>query len=178
MRQRSITILGLLLIIMVGMVSVSAVLYTNMYVTIEGDIPITGKTYCNIWLVDAYNSSNAVLLSPTGATFPLPHNISIINDGQIVRAMYYIKSNDYNGTQYVKVSINNSWFNDTTHPWYGFIYGLGAHGNGSHMPIITNQTFTLPPFQNVGLYVWFGIKNNMITPPGGYVHPTILIETI
>jgi hypothetical protein len=177
MKQRSLVLLGVFLIVIVGAVSTSAVLFTKVYATIEGNIPIVGRSTYNIRLWDSHNTSNNITLSSSGTKLPLPWNITNINDGWIVRAMYYIRNCD-TITHYVKISINNSWFNVSSHPWYGFIYGLGGHGNDSDLPIIIKQDFTLSPNVNNVFYVWFKVKSNMLTPPGGYVHPTILVETV
>ena len=177
MKQRSLTILGIFLIVMVGTISVSAVLYTKVYASVSGNIIINGRNTYNIKLWDSHNSSNNITLSPSGSTLPLPWNITTINDGWIVTATYYIRNYD-SITHYVKVSINNSWFNNSLHSWYGFIYGLGNHGNDSDLPIIVKQDITLSPNVNNVFRVWFKVKSNMLTPPGGYVHPTILVESV
>jgi len=181
MKQRSIVLLGICLIIMVGMFSVSAVLYTQLRAVVGGNALISGKsgTIQGLDLYGPYvpiSQYNHYLgkLSTNGLVVPLPSNASSMVNGATVGAIYRVFNNGSNYSYNVKISTNHSWFSNPQHPWYGYTYGFGPHEGA----IVNELNFNLQPQASYQFHVWFSVDYNMCTPPGGYVHPTITIETI
>jgi len=180
MSQKSLTILGVVLIIIVGVVSVSALLYTHLYGTIGGNIAIQGTGEAgqriNIYGPRNCNTSWPPQLSLQGASIPLPDNITTMNKGEVARIIYSVFNNNTHHTYNITLSINHSWFDDPLNAWYGFTYGFGPHKEEN--PIVTEIKFNLSTNETHQFYVWFAVDYNMVTPPSGYVHPTISIAAV
>lgn len=163
MNKRKIIIVGVCLMLMLSL-GVSAVLLDFLTAKQDGYININGQPYL---LFDGMIMNNLVI----------PLNITSMDAGDYIQQSHEIY-NPGNQTFNVSATINNSWFDNSFHIYYGFTYGVKVRaGGGSWVELTQNSHTILYGNQSREFRFWYNVDENMITPMiTSYVEPTIWIN--
>lgn len=157
MKKRNVVIISLCLSLMLGVIT-TAVLLDSFGGRQEGNIEIDGNK-CFL-LFDGQPLHN----------LEIPLNVTNITAGTYIEEWHTLKDADNTNDFSFHIDLSDSWINDTTAEWYGFVYGVKNH--------LGNDIFgaTLGTGETYPLCFWYEVNGLMLTPENGTVHPVIWIN--
>jgi hypothetical protein len=155
--------------------TVGAVLFSGIFWgKQEGDIPLYGYEDHPLLFGTVVVPHGGQYVDVPLFSLTIPFQFSNFTAGCNITENHRIVSTDNVNSYNVSFHINNNWFNNPSHPFYGFTYGI--EGTGGFYGNLNNRTVLIPPIGHMEFNFWYKVNPLMLTPPDGYVHPTIWIN--